>query len=365
MSLFVNIDPQTIIPQMISDFESKLGVTLKAGDQRREFLQGFGYVLSNVLASIEAAGENNLLAYTHGAYMDALGELVGVTRLQPEYASVTVKFTLSAAQSQDVTIPAGTRVTPDGTLFFATTEALVIASGQTNAMVSARATAAGTTYNGFTAGQIAALVDGVPYVGSVANTDTSSGGADTEGDEAYRDRIRQAPLAFSAAGPSGAYEYFALSADASVGDVYVTQLSAGTVGIYVVKTGGIIPEAGDAVLTAVLNACSDKARRPLTDTVSVLPAVAADTTVSVEYWISSDDAAKADAVKAAVEAAVSDYKLWQTKRIGRAINPDELRRRMLNAGAVRINLATPVYTELTAEKVAQFTATTVTYKGAE
>lgn len=147
--------------------------------------------------------------------------------------------------------------------------------------------------------------------------------------------------------------------------MYVTQLSAGTVGIYVVKTGGVIPAPGDAVLAAVSAACSDKTRRPLTDTVSVLPAVASNTTVSVEYWISADDSARADAVKAAVEAAVTNYKLWQTECIGRAINPDELRRRMLNAGAVRINLTAPVYTALTAEKVAQFTATTVTYKGAE
>ena len=365
MNLFVNIDPQTIIPQMISDFEAKLGITLKAGDQRREFLQGFGYVLAGVLASIETTGENNLLAYTHGAYMDALGDLVGVSRQQPDYATVTVKFTLSAAQNQAVTIPAGTRVTPDGTLFFATVKALSIASGQTSAAVTARATEAGTAYNGFAPGQIATLVDGVPYVGSVANTSTSSGGADVETDDSYRERIRQAPLSFSAAGPSGAYEYCALSAAAEVGDVYVTQLSAGTVGIYVVKTGGVIPAPGDAVLAAVSAACSDKTRRPLTDTVSVLPAVASNTTVSVEYLISADDSARADAVKAAVEAAVTNYKLWQTECIGRAINPDELRRRMLNAGAVRINLTAPVYTALTAEKVAQFTATTVTYKGAE
>ena len=64
-----------------------------------------------------------------------------------------------------------------------------------------------------------------------------------------------------------------------------------------------------------------------------------------------------------VTQAVDDYKAWQTEQIGRAINPDELRKRMLNAGASRITLTAPVYTELDANEVAQFTSTSVTYQG--
>lgn len=79
------------------------------------------------------------------------------------------------------------------------------------------------------------LVDGVNYVATVANTTESGGGADVEDDDSLRERIRMAPLAFSTAGPAGAYEYFAMSADPSVGDVYVVRLSPGVVGIYVVK----------------------------------------------------------------------------------------------------------------------------------
>ena len=60
---------------------------------------------------------------------------------------------------------------------------------------------------------------------------------------------------------------------------------------------------------------------------------------------------------------MEDYKAWQTEQIGRAINPDELRKRMLNAGASRITLTAPVYTALEDNQVAQFTATSVTYQG--
>lgn len=363
MSIFVDIDPGTIVPQLVQDFEDYLGVVLGAGDQRREFLQGFGYALTTALQTIEATGEKELLETSFGQYLDKLGALVGVERRPAAAATCTVQFTLSNAQPQAVTVPQGTRVTPDGALFFATTETLVIASGQTSGTVLCEATEPGAQYNGYLPGQISQLVDGVSYVAAVSNTTESGGGADIEDDDSYRERIRMAPLAFSTAGPSGAYEYFAMSADPSVGDVYVVRMSPGVVGIYVVKTGGVIPETGDPVLQAVLDACDDKTRRPLTDNVQVMPAVASNTTISAQYWVSAADQAKASSIQAAVAQAVDDYKAWQTEQIGRAINPDELRKRMLNAGASRINLTAPVYTELDANEVVQFTSTSVTYQG--
>ena len=324
MSIFVDIDPGTIVPQLVQDFEDYLGVVLSAGDQRREFLQGFGYALTTALQTIEATGEKELLETSFGQYLDKLGALVGVERRPAAAATCTVQFTLSNAQPHSVTIPQGTRVTPDGNLFFATTEVLIIASGQTSGTVLCEATEPGAQYNGYLPGQISQLVDGVSYVATVSNTTESGGGADVEDDDSYRERIRMAPLAFSAAGPSGAY---------------------------------------DPVLQAVLDACDDKTRRPLTDSVQVLPAVASNTTISAQYWISAADQAKASSIQAAVTQAVDDYKAWQTEQIGRAINPDELRKRMLNAGASRITLTAPVYTELDANEVAQFTSTSVTYQG--
>ena len=90
MSLFVDINPETIVPELVTDFENRLGVVLKAGDQRREFLQGFGYALTTVLQSLETSGLKELLRTTFGEYMDELGDLVGVTRLPADYADCTV-----------------------------------------------------------------------------------------------------------------------------------------------------------------------------------------------------------------------------------------------------------------------------------
>lgn len=365
MSLFVNIDAEQIMPQLVSDFEGYLGITLAAGDQRRQFLQGFGYVLMTILQSIEATGESNLLEYSSGTQLDKLGALVGVERLPADYADVTMEFTLSSVQNQTVTIPQGTRVTPDGVVFFATIAPLTIPSGQTSGTVTAQSTETGAQYNGYLPGQIATLVDGVPYVASVTNTTESSGGADIESDDSYRERIQKAPLAFSTAGPAGAYEYFALSADPSVADVYVTRISPGVVGIYVVKTGGVIPTAEDPVIAAIEAACSADTRRPLTDNVQVSPAVAYDIAIEGQYWISSADEARADTIQAAVQQAVADYTLWQTEQIGKTVNPDELLKRMYNAGADRIVLTSPTYAALQPQQVAQVTSTSMTYQGVD
>lgn len=53
------------------------------------------------------------------------------------------------------------------------------------------------------------------YIASTANITASLLGSDVEDDERYRARIRQAPEAFSCAGPKGAYEYYALAAHPS------------------------------------------------------------------------------------------------------------------------------------------------------
>ena len=67
---------------------------------------------------------------------------------------------------------------------------------------------AGTDGNGLKAGEIAALVDPLPYTLSVTNTGASLGGADRETDEELAERIYLSPTSYSTAGPLAAYEYW-------------------------------------------------------------------------------------------------------------------------------------------------------------
>ena len=360
---FVEIDAETINSELIQDFEIFTGETLPPADARRIFLQSFTYVLVSILNAINTTGVSELLRYAHGDILDELGNLYGVARLQPQRAVVNVKFTLSALQPSGLVIAKGTRVTPDGTLFFRTIEDAVFTGEELEKIVECEAMETGSEYNGYTAGQINKLVDGNPYVKSVVNVNTSNGGSDIEDDDSYRERIQLSPFAYSTAGPEMAYRHFALSASTEIGSINVYSPAPCKVEIVVLKNGGVIPEAEDEVINLIYEACNEKTRRPLTDQVTVKPAKAKETTITVEYWINKSDLSEASKIQADVTQAVEDYKLWQTGEIARNINPDELRRLMLNAGAKRVTVTSPIYTEVARDEVAQFTATNVTYKG--
>lgn len=360
---FVEINSEKITNDLINFYEEYTGESLPTGSEKRIFLQGISYVIVGILNNINATGKRNLLRYADGIFLRALGELLGVEELTPEAAKTTLQFTLSNAQVADIVIPQGTRVTADGSIFFATDEELTIKSGVLNGTITATATVTGTQGNGFVIGQINKIVDGVPYVASVTNTTESADGRDLETDNEYRERTRLAPHAFSTAGAENAYKYLAYSANINVGDVGVHNPSDGVVQIAIVKKDGTIPETGDEILTDVENACTPKTARPLTDKVVVLGAAPVEDNIEIKYFIHSEDSADVTKIQEAVTKAVAEYKLWQTTKIGRDINPDRLKKLVLNAGADSVEIIAPVATEILDGEVAQFGNVTITYGG--
>ncbi len=365
MSVYENLmtSSEEILQNMITNFENYTGETLNIGNEKRQMLQGFSYVLAVVLNNIEETAKQNLLKYSIGEALASLGELMGVERLEAEPSTVTLQFSLSSVQPLDVTIPKGTRATADGTVFFATDEDLIIESGEEYGTVTATATVSGAIGNGFVAGQIVNIVDGVPYVGGVTNTTTSINGRDIETDEDMKERIRLAPFSFSTAGAEEAYKFLALSANANVGDVQAYRTDAGCVTVAVVKTDGTLPDADGDIITDVINACNAKNKRPLTDNLTVKPATKIESTIDVTYYISKENNTRNTEIQVAVAEAVETYKLWQTTKIGRNINPDKLRGLMLNAGAEKITITTPTETDVSDGEVAQFKSVNIVYGG--
>ena len=174
---FVEVDSQKIGSELVNVFEKTLGETLYPGDERRIFLEQETQVLIGLKNDINETAKQNLLRYARGEQLDALGELWNTPRLQATKAHTTLRVTLSAAQNKEVIVPSGTRATPDGTIYFATTKDLIIPTGALKADVSAEALEAGSKFNNFLAGQIKTLVDPVPYITSVENIDISTGGS--------------------------------------------------------------------------------------------------------------------------------------------------------------------------------------------
>lgn len=220
----VDVDSQTIYTDVVTSLESGVGEPLYPGDERRIFAEALVAVLVAYASKANDASRQTLLRYARGQVLDAIGERLGVERIDATPATTTVKFELSAAQGHAITIPAMTRVTSDGQLYFATDEPCVIASGETVGTVTASCTEAGSAGNGMLAGTLTTLVDLQPYVATVTNTTPTDGGDDgepytAEGDERLRERIRLAPNALSVAGPEQAYVYWAMSADPGIVDV--------------------------------------------------------------------------------------------------------------------------------------------------
>ena len=354
---FVECDSEKVISELVAQFEEALGETLQPSDERRIFLNQLAQVIVGIKASINDTGNQVLLRTARGEALDAIGEMFGVERLPAAAAKCTLEFTLSSKQSASVTIPLGTRVTTDGNTYFVTEKTLVIAAGSTTGQVDAVALETGAKYNGFVAEQIKYIVDNVPYLKGVKNINETSGGSDGETDDNYRERIRLVHESFSTAGCADGYIYWAKTAGA--GDVTVNSPSAGEVNVYVLKTDGTIPTANDPLISDVLEVVSAKDKRPLTDRVMVLPPNEVKYIVDITYHISADDEKNLLNIEASVSAAVDEYIKWQSEKIGRDINPDKLRKLVLNAGASRVEITTPVYTELDQTQIASLESKSV------
>lgn len=347
---------------VIGTYEAVSGRSLADADPVRLFLEAIAAIIVNQRNIIDFSAKQNLLSYVSDEYVDYLAEFVGVKRLPAKAAVTTIRFTLSAPQDSVYTIPAGTMVT-NGTVNFATSENLEIAIGAITGEVMAECTEAGTEGNNYLPGQLKTLVQPLPYIQTVTNISTTSGGSSIEGVESMVERIRLAPASFSVAGPKDAYVYWALTANSAIVDVAVTTPSAGVVDVRPLLENGTLPS--QEVIDQVAAILSADDVRPITDDVQVLAPTVQNYALDVDYWISSDDASQALSIQSAVDTAVSEYVTWQKTKIGRDINPDELTARMKNAGAKRVVINSPSFTVVADTAVAQETGTTITYQGLE
>ncbi len=368
---FVVTDSKQIADNLINQFQQSAGEVFYPGDERRQFLLNEVPVIVALYNAINDSGKQNLLRYARGSLLDALGERTNTPRLQAQKARTTFRFTLSGARPEDTYISAGKRGGPDSSLYFISTQDIVIPAGEITGDSLAEAVEAGAEYNGFAPGQINKLVDPIPYVVSVANIDTSAGGADVEQDDdginiwsGYRERIRQSPAKMSTAGPEDAYIYWAKSANQNISDVSATSPSPGQVKLTVLMKGGELPEQG--VLDRVLEICSDKKVRPLTDQVLATAPGKIGYNIELTYYISRERAAEVNSIRDAIETPggiVDQYIAWQSGKLGRAVNPDSLKNPILNQGAFRVDITSPVYTEIENDEIAAADTITLVYGG--
>lgn len=380
---FVDINPNTILSDMISSVETELGETLHSGDEKRLFIQGLAPIVVAIINKINDTANQNFLLNARDDVLNELGEeFYSTTRQAATKASCKGLAKLSAVQSSDVTIPASTKVIPKAGIVFKIKNDAVISAGKTQVEVTLEATEIGTAYNGYAIGKINYIVDPIPYVQEIYNTEISAGGADIEDDDSYRERARLAMESLSTAGPTGAYEYFALTADNSISSVKVTSPSAGVVNILVLMDNGEIPTQD--ILDKVYNECSAKNRRPLTDKVQVVAPEIVSYNIELTYYLDKKFPTNETLWRQNIEGknlnfndgAIREYINWQHEDIGKSIDSDQLNYLIQNAasykansrtvsGVKRVVLTSPSYTTIDEDKIAKVNKILVTYGGME
>lgn len=347
---FVRFDYDEVREEAIKRFEQISGITLYNGDERLILIDTFMYIASILAINSDFDAKQQLKSTAVSPYLEQLGNDENMPIMEATQAVTSVKFETSMTYDYDVEIPKGTRVTPNGEIFFQTNHKEYIHAGDTMVVIPCTAVDPGLSGNGWKIGAINILVDVIPEITMVSNTVESSEGTDREDIEAYRERLINGQSAYSTAGPEEAYKYYARSADNSVGDVSVNNAGGGQVDVIVYgKNGSIL---NDDIINKINDVLSAKTTRPLTDSVTVKTPALIRYSIDVSYTI-SNDVIDLEAAKSNVEQAVRDYIAYQSEVMGRNIVPDKLRFYMLSAGAETVTINTPPYTKVSDGQVAK------------
>ena len=370
ISFIGDITLDNIKAKMVSDYQDKflaetgIQVELKEGEPITLMLYACAVQIYQMYLNADKAGKMNFLKYAYGEYLDNLGALKGVTRQTESAAACTVRFTVSAVRPFVIAIPVGTRVTTqDAAIYFATDEYAEIPAGSNYVDVSCTALTTGIAGNGYEVGDITVMVDPIAYIGEVTNLTETAGGTEGESDESLADRIYLAPANYSVAGPESAYIYFTKLAYPGVEDVKVTSPSECEVDIRVIGENGEL--LSEEICQRIEDYINSENIKPMTDHVTVGSPTIATYNIDMAYYINRSDSAAVSKIQTAISAAVQKYIAWQSGKIGRDIEPSKLIEFVMSAGAKRVAVASPEYTQVDDTDIARIGTQTIAYGGLE
>lgn len=347
ISFIENMTIDGMQEEMLDDFAVRYqeitgeGIQLGKADPLRMLLYAACLQLYQGFQYIDSAAKQSFLKYSYGDMLENLGALKGIHRLQGAYARTRLRFELSASRPSVTVIPKGTRVTAGDNLYFSTVEALEIPAGILAGEVNAECREIGIAGNGYKPGKLRILVDPVAYVDDVVNISISQGGADIESDEILAERIYLAPSSYSTAGPNDAYVYWVKTFDVGIKDVIVTSPSPGDVDIRFIMSDDTLPSG--AMVEELRKYLENSEIRPLTDHVIVAAPEVESYEIDFTYYINASERNKAPMIQESITKAVNEYIAWQKSHIGRDINPDQLRKLIITAGAKRADIRKPEY----------------------
>lgn len=183
-----------------------------------------------------------------------------------------------------------------------------------------------------------------------------------EDDTAFRRRFIMAPAGYSVAGPSGAYEFHALSADGAVKDASAASPAPCEVEVTVLSRDGD-GEASPELLAIVMAALSPEDVRPIGDRVVVQSATIKPYEIVAALW--TGDGPDAAVVMAAAQAQAAAF-VAEAHALGRDVNLSAVYHALTASGVVRVDLTAPTANIVCDESEAAFcTGVTLTFGGVD
>ncbi len=365
---FVETDVETIENSMIALFElmyeQETGKKKKVypASPERLFISWAAAVIVQQRILINETAKKNVPRYAEGKYLDSLAELFKDTPRLPASPAIAVfRCHISEAQPQSVIVKAGTRISFDSNIIFATVEDLEIKAGETYGDVNGQCLTPGKAGNDLAIGQVKEIMDTYDYFFKIENITRTVGGADEETDASYYERLRESMESFSTAGPIGGYIYHVKKVSPAIADVTATSPEAGVVDIRILLQDGKLPT--DAVISQVEEALNTSEVRPLTDKVTVSKPIESPFEVDVTYYIPRYSQASSKIIEGAAKEAVKNYITWQTAKMGRDINPSQLNSMLMAAGVKRVEIRKPAFAVVPETYVARLEGQQVVMNG--
>ena len=233
-----------------------------------------------------------------GAYLDGHALMRGITRRAATKAVGTLRFTVTAPASMELTISAGTACMTAGEARFQTTADAVLKAGELSVDVPAEAVDSGAVGN-VPAGSVTILTACPVGITGCTNPTAFSGGSDPENDESLRTRVLESYLRLPNGANAAWYEQTAMSHEGVAAARAVGRArGVGTVDVYIATEIGL--PSGE--LLAEVQADLQEKREIAVD-VDVLSPEAEHVDVKVE--VKAADNAAFETVKTRVEQAVT------------------------------------------------------------
>lgn len=352
------------VEKLLVNYYEKMVGECAVGSPQRGFIKVITFLIFSFGKYFDAKQKMNLLKYSTGEYLDALGEFRGERAVRLQKTKSFTNFGIEIIESGSIqNIKAGYRIASLDGKIFETTQDVEFKIGELIKNVSGECSVEGLGGNGYLPGQIMNPVDIIPFVASVINTSITQGGSDIEDDDSYRERIRKLPESFSVAGPVGAYESIVLGVSPEIVDVHVSSPNPCEVLLQPLLRGGELPDQG--VLDKILEVCNDKTVRPLTDLVTSASPLTTSYDLEVTYYVSSLFQTNIEWVKSDIEAAIDKWVLDTRSKMGKDINPDSLVDMVRVAGGKRLIIVSPGFEKVNEGTIAIVNTKIINYGGIE